>query len=208
MEGDLWGSRCHPLLSLWCEHNEFQENTVTRTQERVWVHIWLLEQDFLVLFLFIPIQSWLLNEFWASHCFRGAPNTNSEARVLWPPDMKSWLIGEDPDAGKDWRPKEKGAAEDEMVRSHHRLNGHELSKLQEIVEDKGAWHATVHCDAKSRTWPSNWVTTPSNSIHYRGCLILATSLKKKFFLMICPIIPSSFLSCLENILCHLWFDYI
>ena len=50
-----------------------------------------------------------------SHHFRGAHNTNTEAQILWPPDRKSWLIGEDPDAGKDWRPKEKGVAEDEMV---------------------------------------------------------------------------------------------
>ena len=42
--------------------------------------------------------------------------TDAEAPVLWPPDAKSQLIGKDPDAGKDWRQKEKGAAEDEMVR--------------------------------------------------------------------------------------------
>ena len=42
--------------------------------------------------------------------------TDAEAPTLWPPDAKSWLTGKDPDAGKDWRQKEKGAAEDEMVR--------------------------------------------------------------------------------------------
>ena len=42
-------------------------------------------------------------------------STDIEAPILWPPDVKSWLIGKDPDAGKDWKQKEKGAAEDEMV---------------------------------------------------------------------------------------------
>jgi len=46
--------------------------------------------------------------------------------ILWPPDVKSWLIGKDPDAGKDWRREEKGMTEDEMVGWHHQLNGHEF----------------------------------------------------------------------------------
>ena len=44
--------------------------------------------------------------------------------IFWPPDVKSWLIWEDPDAGKDWGQEEKGTTEDEMVGWHHRLNGH------------------------------------------------------------------------------------
>ena len=44
----------------------------------------------------------------------------------WANDAKNWLIGKDPDAGKDWRQEEKGMTEDEMVRWHHRLNGHEF----------------------------------------------------------------------------------
>ena len=50
----------------------------------------------------------------------------AEAPILWPPDAKSWLIGKDPDAGKDGRQKEKGTTEDEMVGRHHRLDGHEF----------------------------------------------------------------------------------
>ena len=46
--------------------------------------------------------------------------------ILWPPDVKNWLIWKDPDAGKDWRQKQKGTTEDEMVEWHHRLNGHEF----------------------------------------------------------------------------------
>ena len=48
--------------------------------------------------------------------FIGKTDAKAEAPVLWPPDLKSLLLGKDPDAGKDWRQREKGAAEDEMVR--------------------------------------------------------------------------------------------
>ena len=53
--------------------------------------------------------------------------TDAEAPILWPLDAKNWFIGNDPDAGKDWRQKEKkGMTEDEMVGWHHQLNGHEF----------------------------------------------------------------------------------
>ena len=55
--------------------------------------------------------------------------------VLWPPDAKSRLIGKDPDAGKDWGQEEKGATEDEMVKKHHWLNGHEFE--QALGDSKG-----------------------------------------------------------------------
>ena len=48
--------------------------------------------------------------------FVGRTDAEAEALVLWPPDVKSWLTGKDPDAGKDWRWKQKGMLEDEMVR--------------------------------------------------------------------------------------------
>ena len=46
--------------------------------------------------------------------------------IFWPPHAKSWLIGKDPDAGRDWGQEEKGMTEDEMAGWHHRLNGHEF----------------------------------------------------------------------------------
>ena len=61
--------------------------------------------------------------------------TEAEAPILWPPDAKSWLTGKDPDAGKDWRQKEKRTTEDEMVRLHCWLNGHEFEQTLETVED-------------------------------------------------------------------------
>ena len=62
------------------------------------------------------IQSWI---------FIGRTDVEAESPILWSPDAKNWLIGKDPDAGKDWRWEEKGTTEDDMVGWHHRLNGHE-----------------------------------------------------------------------------------
>ena len=55
-------------------------------------------------------------------------DAETEAPVFWPPDANSWFVGKDPDAGKDWRQKEKRVAEDEMIGWHHRVNGHELGQ--------------------------------------------------------------------------------
>ena len=70
---------------------------------------------------------------------------------------KSWFIGKDPDAGKDWRQKGKGATEDEM--SITDLMDMNLHKLQEIVKDRETWHAAVYGVAKSQTRLSDWTTS-------------------------------------------------
>ena len=62
-------------------------------------------------------QSWL---------FIGRTDAEAETPIIWSPDVKNWLIGKDPDAGKDWGWEEKGMTEDEMVGWHHPLNGHEF----------------------------------------------------------------------------------
>ena len=58
--------------------------------------------------------------------FIGRTDAEAETPIFWPPDVKSWLIWNDPDAGKDWRQEEKGMMEDEMVGWHHQLKGHEF----------------------------------------------------------------------------------
>ena len=60
-----------------------------------------------------------------------------EASILWPPDSKSQLIGRGPDAGKDWRQKEKRTAENEMIRQHHQFSGHEFE--QTLGDSEGQW---------------------------------------------------------------------
>ena len=59
-----------------------------------------------------------------SSVFIGRTDAEAETPILWPPDVKNWLIWKDPDVGKDWRLEEKGMAEDEMVGWHHWLDGH------------------------------------------------------------------------------------
>ena len=73
-------------------------------------------------------QSWI---------FIGKSDAKAEAPILWPPDVKSWLIRKDPDARKDWRQEEKGETEDEMVGWHHWLNGHKFEPT--LGDSEGQW---------------------------------------------------------------------
>ena len=74
-------------------------------------------------------QSWV---------FVGRTDVEAEIPILWTPDAKSWLIGKDPDAGKDWRQEEKGMTEDEMVRWHHWLKGHEFKQAPRVGVGQGS----------------------------------------------------------------------
>ena len=62
----------------------------------------------------------------------------NETAILWPPHVKSQVIGKYPDSGKDWKHKDKGAADSEMVRYHHWLNGHESEQCLGISEGQGS----------------------------------------------------------------------
>ena len=66
-------------------------------------------------------------------------------------------FGKDPDAEKGWSQEEKGMTEDEMVGWHHQLDGHDFSKLRNLVMDREAWSAAVHWVTKSRTKLSDWI---------------------------------------------------
>ena len=70
--------------------------------------------------------------------FIGRTGAEAEIPILWLPDVKDWLTGKDPDAGKDWGQKEKGATEDEMVGWHHWLNGHEFEQTPGDSEGQGS----------------------------------------------------------------------
>ena len=97
-------------------------------------------------------QSWI---------FIGRTDAEAETPTLWPPDVKSWLNGKDPDAGKDWRQEEKGTTEDEMAGWLHQLNGHEFEQALELVMDRESLHAAVHGISKSWTWLSDWTELKS-----------------------------------------------
>ena len=85
--------------------------------------------------------------------FIGRTEADTEAPVLWPPDVKNWLIWKDSDAGKDWRQEEKGTTEDEIIGWHHWLNGHEFEQALGVGQE--AWHAADQGVAKSWTRLSN-----------------------------------------------------
>ena len=92
------------------------------------------------------IQSWI---------FTGS--TDAEAPILWPPDAMNWLIGKDPNPGKDWRQEEKGTTE-EMARWHHGLNGHEFEQGVGVGDEQGSLACCSPWDCKEldTTEQLNW----------------------------------------------------
>ena len=88
--------------------------------------------------------------------FFGRNDAKAEAPILWPPYVKSWLIGKDSDAGRDWGQEEKGITEDEMAGSLNSMDV-SLSELRELVMDREAWRADSWCRKESdMTERMNW----------------------------------------------------
>ena len=83
--------------------------------------------------------------------FFGRNDVKAETPVLWPPHAKSWLIGKDTDARRDWGREEKGTTEDEIAGWYHLLDGREFEWTPEMLMDREAWRAAIHRVAKSRT---------------------------------------------------------
>ena len=118
-------------------------------------------------------QSWV---------YIGRADVEAETPVLWPPDVKSWLIWKYPDAGKDWRQEEKGTTEDEMVGWHHWLNGHEFGWTPEVGDGQGglgccgSWGLRVGHD-----WATELIDVPdtvSSSVNILTHLIVTHSFPK------------------------------
>ena len=119
-------------------------------------HVWMWELDSKVspvlknwFFRIVVLEKTLESPLDCNMIKQGSPNGNQpwifigrtvaegEGPILWPYDVKSWLIRKDPDAGKDGRQEEKGMTEDEMVGWHHRLNGHEFEQTLGDGEGQG-----------------------------------------------------------------------
>jgi len=103
----------------------------------------------------LPDVKWK-NQSWI---FIGRTDAEPEAPKLWPPDVKHWLTGKDPDAGKDWRREEKGMTEDEMVGWHHQPDGHEFEQAPGVCDGQGslACCSPWGCKELDTTEQLNWL---------------------------------------------------
>ena len=152
-----WKKNYHQPRQLTKKHRHYFANKGPSSQSYGFSsdHVWLWELDYkeswepknwciLTMVLEKTLESSLVckeikpvnpkgNQFWI---FIG--RTDAEAPILWPLDAKSQLIGKEPKAEKNWRWEEKGSTEDEMVGWHHRLDGHEFDRAQEMVEGQGS----------------------------------------------------------------------
>ena len=92
-------------------------------------------------------QSWI---------FFGRTDAKAETPILWPPHVKSWLIANDSDAGRDWGPKKKGTTEDKMSGWHHQLNGHEFEWTLGVGDGQGGLACCKLWGCRRQTWLSDW----------------------------------------------------
>ena len=123
----------------WCFWTVVSEKTLERPLDHK--EIWLVHRK--------GNQSWI---------FIGRPVAGAESPVLWPPDVKHWLIRKDLDAGKDWRWEEKGATEHEMVGWHHHLDG--------PVSSGSWWKPGMLQSTGSQRVRRIWVTELNWSLNY------------------------------------------
>ena len=112
-------------------------------------------------------QSWI---------FIGRTDAEAESPILWPPDAKNWLIGKDPDAGKDWRWEEKGKTEDEMIGCHPWRDGHEFEQALGVGDGQGSLVCCSpwNCKELDTTEWLNWCCM---------CRFIEIELYSKFFLL-------------------------
>ena len=105
-------------------------------------------------------QSWL---------FIGRTDVEAETSILWPPHAKSWLIGKDPDAGRDLGQEEKGTTEDEVIGWYHRLSGHEFERALGVGNGQGG---LVCCSPWGRRVGHDWATELNYNLSQHGSLVV------------------------------------
>ena len=96
-------------------------------------------------------QSWIFTG-------RTEAEAEAEAPILWPSDVKKWLIGKDSDSGKAWRQEEKEMTENEIVGWHHQLNGHEFEQALGIGDGQGSLVCSSPRGRKDSVTGHDWVT--------------------------------------------------
>ena len=116
----------------------------------------------------------LLSKGDQSWVFIGRTDVEAETPILWPPDVKSWLIGKDPDTGKVWGQEEKGTTEDEMVGWHHWLDGRESEWTPGVGDGQGG---LACCGSWGHKESHNWATELNQTEHVYICTHTYTHLQ-------------------------------
>ena len=131
---------------------------------------------------FLSLLAILWNSVFRFWIFTGRTDGEAEAPVLWPPDAKSWLLGKDPDAGKDWGQEEKRMTEDKMVGWHHQIDGLEFEQALGIADGQGGlecWGLWGHKES-DMTQQLNWTELIQVSIFFIFSLPFTSLLSQLF----------------------------
>ena len=166
--------------------NYFRDKTIRRFQEIKWLwgrtHCTIISSS-LQLFWHQGQVSWKTISAWSGDGvgrmvfgwawdFFGRNDAKAETPVLWPPHAKSWLIGKDSDAGRDWGQEEKGMTEDEMAGWHHWLNGRESGWTPGVGDGQGglaccdSWGCKESDMTERLNW-TEWLATHSSVLAWR-----------------------------------------
>ena len=121
---------------VWMQELDHKENWVPKNR-CFWTVVWEKTLESPLPFKEIKSVNLKGNRSWIF-----IERTDAETPILWPVDVKNWLLGKDSDAGKGWRQEEKGTTEDEVVEWNHRLNGHEFEQAPGVGDGQGS---LAHC---------------------------------------------------------------